>query len=458
MMVSITGQLDLRYVPFVELVDPQTLVTVVRYIPARQRLPSARAIPRSVARSRKLRPDAKRTDDQSRRTEQAVSAARLSRVVGGRDVSFSVSDGEIYGLLGPNGAGKTTDSRMILGLLPATSGYATIDGFRSSEQPDEVRRASGSSPANAGVSAWLTVEEMLLYFADLYDVPHERPPSNSKRSPTCSIFVRCSTGGALYAQHRAEATGQPRPSRPIHDPPIMLLDEPTLGSMCSRRKSSPTTSSTCARAGQGGHHHHAPSRRGGAAVLALWAAAEDGSSPRNARRTLHALLGEKSLVEGVPQVPARGVARAGEAPRAWKTRSFTRQRSFSRILEHEVAELRLHPFRHRPAASSSAPQRSGVIRIAHDGPHVPGAAAEAASSSQGIASSTAQRSGLSRAATNQAGFRDASPQQSSAVHPRESTVNRYDVTQSRSTSRIDLHAVVGRQIGVSRVRGPGDAG
>src|SRR6266853_4667745 len=86
-------------------------------------------------------------------------------------VSFHVGAGEVYGLLGPNGAGKTTTIRMILGLLRPTSGEATIAGFTSATHPDEVKRRVGLVSASSGLYQWLSVKEMLLYFADLYGTP-----------------------------------------------------------------------------------------------------------------------------------------------------------------------------------------------------------------------------------------------------------------------------------------------
>src|SRR6516225_9949536 len=91
-------------------------------------------------------------------------------VVAVDNLSFSVGAGEVYGLLGPNGAGKTTTLRMLLGLLRPSGGRATIDGFRSTEYPDEVKRRVGLVSASAGLYQYLTPREMLLFFADLYGV------------------------------------------------------------------------------------------------------------------------------------------------------------------------------------------------------------------------------------------------------------------------------------------------
>src|SRR5687768_4358845 len=85
-------------------------------------------------------------------------------------LSFRVNSGEVYGLLGPNGAGKTTTIRMIIGLLRPDGGYAEVDGFRTSGAPDEVKSRIGLVSAGDGVYPWLTVREMLMFFADLYGV------------------------------------------------------------------------------------------------------------------------------------------------------------------------------------------------------------------------------------------------------------------------------------------------
>jgi sodium transport system ATP-binding protein len=143
-------------------------------------------------------------------------------------VTFQVAPGEVYGLLGPNGAGKTTTIRMILGLLSATAGYASIAGFRSSEHPEEVKRRVGVVSANAGVYHALTVKEMLLFFADVYGVPPDAAREEMNRLANLFGFADlldryCGTlsTGQRQRLHLARAM--------IHQPDVLLLDEPTVG-------------------------------------------------------------------------------------------------------------------------------------------------------------------------------------------------------------------------------------
>jgi ABC-2 type transport system ATP-binding protein/sodium transport system ATP-binding protein len=143
-------------------------------------------------------------------------------------VTFAVPSGEVYGLLGPNGAGKTTTIRLLLGLLPPTSGEANIAGYSSTRQPDEVKRRVGLVSANAGIYQWLSVREMLLFFADLYGVAPDRA-----REELDTLAELLQFRELLDRRCNALSTGQKQRVQLaralIHRPPVMLLDEPTLG-------------------------------------------------------------------------------------------------------------------------------------------------------------------------------------------------------------------------------------
>lgn len=143
-------------------------------------------------------------------------------------LSFSIAPGEVYGLLGPNGAGKTTTIRMVVGLLRPDSGYAEVGGFRTSDAPEEVKSRIGLVSASAGVYPWLSVREMLLFFADLYGMGLSTAREELDRLSELlqlSDFLdrRCSTLSTGQKQRVTLARAL------IHDPPVVLLDEPTRG-------------------------------------------------------------------------------------------------------------------------------------------------------------------------------------------------------------------------------------
>ncbi len=143
-------------------------------------------------------------------------------------LSFQVRASEVYGLLGPNGAGKTTTLRMILGLLVPDSGYAEVNGVRTANDPIAVKSRLGFVSASDGVYPWLSVREMLLYFGDLYGVD---PQIAETRSEELARVMSISDlldrrAGTLSTGQRQRVT---LVRGLIHDPPVMLLDEPTRG-------------------------------------------------------------------------------------------------------------------------------------------------------------------------------------------------------------------------------------
>jgi len=165
-----------------------------------------------------------------------ISAVELTKRFdhAGRDVlavdgiSFRVAKGEVYGLLGANGAGKTTTLRMILGLLEPTSGYAEVDGHRTSQSPDAVKRRIGFVSTSAGLYQWLTPRELLLFFADLYDVSPQQAEQN-----VAKLAALFGLGEFLDRRSATLSTGQKQrvnlARSLVHDPPVILLDEPTRG-------------------------------------------------------------------------------------------------------------------------------------------------------------------------------------------------------------------------------------
>ena len=143
-------------------------------------------------------------------------------------VSFQVGDAEVFGLLGPNGAGKTTTLRMVLGLLRPTSGDASINGFSVTKDPNRIKRLIGFVSTSVGVYQWLTPREMLSFAADLYDVS---PALAEQRIAELSELLDFT--GYIDRRCGVLSTGQKQrvnlARALMHDPPVMLLDEPTRG-------------------------------------------------------------------------------------------------------------------------------------------------------------------------------------------------------------------------------------
>jgi ABC-2 type transport system ATP-binding protein len=143
-------------------------------------------------------------------------------------LTISVDAGEVFGLLGPNGAGKTTAIKMLTTLLPPTSGKAKVAGFDIIRQAASVRSMIGYVPQALSVDGSLTGYENLLIFAKLYDIPRKERQTRLRDalafmglSDAADKLVREYSGGMIRRLEIAQST--------LHRPPVLFLDEPTVG-------------------------------------------------------------------------------------------------------------------------------------------------------------------------------------------------------------------------------------
>jgi ABC-2 type transport system ATP-binding protein len=144
------------------------------------------------------------------------------------DVTFEVDRGEVVGFLGPNGAGKTTTMRILTSYLPATSGVARVAGYDVMTQSLDVRRNIGYLPESVPLYTEMRVEEYLTFRAKLKGVARkERQRRLDYCMDRCRIReVRRRLLGTLSKGYRQRVG---LADTMIHDPPILIMDEPTAG-------------------------------------------------------------------------------------------------------------------------------------------------------------------------------------------------------------------------------------
>jgi len=144
------------------------------------------------------------------------------------DLTFTVRPGEVLGFLGPNGAGKTTTMRMLTGFVPPTDGSATIAGHDIFEAPLAARRAVGYLPETPPLYPEMSVEDYVGYVAKLKDVPRKaRRAAVDRALARCGLAdVRRRVIGALSKGYR-QRVGLAQAI--VHDPAVLILDEPTVG-------------------------------------------------------------------------------------------------------------------------------------------------------------------------------------------------------------------------------------
>ncbi len=151
---------------------------------------------------------------------------KKTRAVDGLDLS--VQPGELFGLVGPDGAGKTTTLRLLAGLLDITDGSATIAGYDLKHQAEAIKPKIGYMAQRFSMYAELSVLENLSFFAELYDVERGVVKERTQR-------LLAFAGLESFKDRRAaDLSGGMQKKLAlactlIHEPPILLLDEPTTG-------------------------------------------------------------------------------------------------------------------------------------------------------------------------------------------------------------------------------------
>lgn len=143
-------------------------------------------------------------------------------------LSFSVARGELFGLLGPDGAGKTTTLRMLSGVLRPTAGDAFLGGASVVREPERVKHGLAYMSQRFGLYADLTVLENIDFYADLYRVPRAERPARYEK------LFRFSSLGPFKDRLAGKLSGGMKQKLGlscalVHEPEILLLDEPTFG-------------------------------------------------------------------------------------------------------------------------------------------------------------------------------------------------------------------------------------
>ncbi|MCY7405892.1 MAG: ABC transporter ATP-binding protein [Alkalinema sp. CAN_BIN05] len=161
-----------------------------------------------------------------------IEVEKLTKIYGStaaiQDVSFSVEPGEIMGFLGPNGAGKTTTMRILAGYLPATTGTAKLAGFEVHTDSLKARQKIGYLPEIPPLYPEMTIEGFLAFVAKIKGVSAgDRPTRINYALEKCNLLDRRKTLIRKLSKGFKQRVGIAQAI--VHDPPVIILDEPTVG-------------------------------------------------------------------------------------------------------------------------------------------------------------------------------------------------------------------------------------
>ena len=153
---------------------------------------------------------------------------RFGNAVAVDDITFKVQAGEVVGFLGPNGAGKSTTMKILTCYISASEGSASVGGYDCFKHPLEVRRQIGYLPEQTPLYSELNVIDYLNFIADSHNVP-----VNEKRSRIGEMVETCGLKRMIHKDIGELSKGYRQrvglAQALIHDPKILILDEPTTG-------------------------------------------------------------------------------------------------------------------------------------------------------------------------------------------------------------------------------------
>jgi len=153
---------------------------------------------------------------------------RYGNITAVEDLSLTVPAGEIFGFIGPNGAGKTTTLRFLATLLRASGGEGIVNGYRLSREPLGVRQSIGYMPDGFGLYSGLRVREYLNFFALAHRMPRSRRKAVIER-----LLARLDLVEKQAARVETLSRGMKQrltlACALVHDPPVLILDEPASG-------------------------------------------------------------------------------------------------------------------------------------------------------------------------------------------------------------------------------------
>jgi len=160
--------------------------------------------------------------------EVANLTKKYGDLVAVKNLNFKVEKGKIWGLLGPNAAGKTTTMRILTGYLPATDGKASVATYDVFEKPNEVKRITGYLPENVPLYPEMTVYSYLNFVSEIKQIPASQRKESVEKAVEISgletvrrRLIKNISRGFKQRVGIAQAL--------IHDPRVLVLDEPTIG-------------------------------------------------------------------------------------------------------------------------------------------------------------------------------------------------------------------------------------